>query len=190
MEGVHRILRRWLAAEKSVASSAAADRSLSELMLVLPDIAPRPGFVERVIAAADFRPVPSHVPRPVDWAFRAVVTVCLALTATAVGSLSSLFGLAAERLSLAETVSGFARTFTVVVDFMAVLIAAGKLVAALYEALLQVLTAPPVAVGWLGALVFTTVFTTLTLRWLARLLSPLEESAAVERSSGYVSASG
>lgn len=186
MEGAHQILRRWLAAEERAGTSSAADRSLSELLLRLPDLGPRPGFVERVMAAADLGLASSSAPRPLGWAFRAVVAACLTLTAVAVASLPSLLELAAERITLSEAVSGLARTFTVMVDFMAVLIAVGKLLGAYYEALLLVLTAPPVAVGWLGAIVFTT----LTLRWLARLLSPLEGRAAAERSSGYVSAHG
>lgn len=189
MDSAHDILRRWLAVERRAGqappgsagrSPAAAERVLRELMLCLPDRGPRPGFADRVLAAADLRLAAAPAAWPLRWALRAVLVLCLSLTAAAVASLPQLAQLAVERISLAETVSGLARTLTAMVDFMAVLVAAGKLLAALYEALLVVLTAPPVAAGWLAAVVFTV----LTLRWLVRLLSPLEEPAA-ERSSDY-----
>lgn len=197
MESVHQILRRWLAAEqvdtgapseRAGRSSAAAERALGRLMLRLPDVRPRSGFAERVMAAADLRLAAStsYVAWPLRWPLQALVVLCLVLTGGAVASLPPLVELAAERISLAETVSVFARTVTVMVDYMAVLVAVGKLLAALYDAMILVLTAPPVAFGWLA----TIVFTTLTLRWLARLLSPLQERAPADRSSGYVAARG
>lgn len=192
--GLQEMLRRWLAAERQAAQgprarsgrSSAAEDALFAIMKRLPDLAPRPGFAERVLAAADLRPVAAPASPPLAWALRALLALCLFLTAIAVASLPALLEMAAARITLAEIVSGLARTFTFVVDLMAVAVAVGNLLAALYDALLLVLTAPPVAVGWLGALAFTA----LTLRWLARLLAPWEERRLAERSSGYVSAHG
>jgi hypothetical protein len=140
------------------------------------------------MAAANLEPAlaPAGLSRPLTWALRALLGVCLLLTGTAVAILPSLIELAARRITLAEIVSGLAGTVTAVVDYMSVLVALGKFLGALYDALLLVLTAPPVAFTWLGAVVFST----LTLRWLARLLSPLGEKVLAERSSGYVSAHG
>lgn len=192
-EGADKILHRWLAAERRAgragAGLAKAEEALAALFVRLPEARPRPGFAGRVLAAAglDLGASAAVAPAPLSWPLRALAAVCLLLTGTAVGLLRPLAVFVAGRLTLADLVSGAARALTATVDHLATLAAVGRFLAELYDALLLVVTSPPIALGWLAALVFTA----LTVRWLARLLatSPWEgETSEPRRSSGYVPA--
>jgi hypothetical protein len=174
MRQAHTILRRWLAAERR-GGAAASERALAELLAWLPEARPRPGFGDRVMAAAGLPPTYSAVAAPPIWLGRALVAVCLLLTAVAVAYLPALAMLVARQLTLADVLSAMAQSLTAAIDYLAAAMAIGKTFAALYEAMLRVVTAPPLALAWLSTLVFST----LTLRWLARLLSP-------QRSPRYV----
>lgn len=167
--------RRWLAAERRGAS-AAAEQALAALLARLPEARPRPGFADRVLAAAGLAAAPALRPALV-WPGRALVAACLLVTAVAVAYLPALAVLITDQVTVAGMVSFLVSTFTRAIDYLALAIAIGEILATLYEALLRVVLSPPVAFAWLGALVFSTW----TLRWLVQLLSP-------QRKAEYASA--
>lgn len=166
---------RWLVAERDGVIDV-AESALAELLRALPDARPRPGFAERVLAAAPYLPgAPQPMPGPWAWPLRAAVAVCLLLTGVGLAYIPALVLLIGEKLSLAGVIAGAAHACAAVVDHLAVLFVLGKVVGAFYDAVLLVVTSPPVLVGSIALLAFSA----LTLRWLAQLLPP-------QRGSEYV----
>ena len=80
-----------------------------------------------------------------------------------------------ERVSLADVIAAATHAFAAIVDHLAVLFVFGKVLAALHDAMMLVVTSPPVVAASIGVLAFSA----LTLRWLAQLLSPQRRSEYV-----------
>ena len=164
-------LIRWLVAERD-GVTAVAESALAELLSGLPDARPSPGFAERVLAAAPY------LPQPWAWPLRAAVAVCLLATGVGLIFILPLVALISERLSLADVIATTAHALAAVVDHLAILFVLGKVLAALCDALLLLVTSPPVVT----AAIVVLAFSALTLRWLAQLLSPQRRSEYVPTS--------
>lgn len=195
---VHENLKLWLSTDSLRADNSDLDtvgqEALRELMLALPDARPRPGFADRVMMASGLETRTWNIRLLLTRLFgdladapglplQAFVGVVLVLVGSAVASLPALITRLGDLVSIADLASATADIFTLAAGSLAMVLTVGKILGGLYEALLLVVLSPPMVFTALGALAFSS----LTLRWLAQLLSLTPSSLRpAQRSSGYV----
>lgn len=133
----------WLRAERA-ADDRLAERALGEVFAMLPEVAPSPGFRDRVLAASG---IASAMVSPWGWRSRLALAACLLLVASSSAVLLPMVWELLGLLTPAEVVTALVDGGLTVSHRLHDVSPLWDLARTLYRTLLQVIAAPPVAVA-------------------------------------------